>query len=262
MSTTPLFAVPDQGTPPTWPTWRHRLASPWTVACLAYCAGVAIAGAWWAILVGAAELGCALLCGRAWRRHRLHRPHPAHSVAGSILGGAVLLRNGVIASLGGILVAVALCALVVLGWVAGLFALLAAGHGYPALLAIVAGTVAAVAPRVQRSGHTTPPPVTGPTFPGSPPDAGEGAPWRPFVEAGHTEPGRGPTAHYRRQILRTNRLREEEAAQVYALGRTHGAASSWRRRVGKREASYGAGYAEGWAAGREAHRQEVWADDA
>jgi hypothetical protein len=83
-------------------------------------------------------------------------------------------------------------------------------------------------------------------------------PWLQIVAPGHIDPHEGPTEHYRRQIRKANRLREGEAALVYAQGRADGAASRWGRRAGRAEASYGAGFSDGHEAGSEARMHRVW----
>ena len=260
MSTTQLHVADPSASDRT--AWRRRFTSPRVAALAVYCAAVMVARQWWALPLLAAEVGAALFVARLWRSHRARRPRFDRTIAGGILGGAVILRDGVLATLRGLVVGASLCALVAIGWLAGILALLIAGRGVPALVAGLAALAALVVRRA--GGHSSPPG----TPPGSwPPQHGagagpSGAPWAPIVAGGHYDPDDGPTDHYRRQIRRTNRLREEEAAQLYAQGRSDGAASTWGgragRRAGRREASYGAGFAEGWTAGREAHRAEVW----
>ncbi|MDA8380334.1 MAG: hypothetical protein M0020_05830 [Actinomycetota bacterium] len=255
MSSTALYVV-DPSSDRT--AWRRRLTSPQVVAMAVYCAAVMVARQWWALPLLTAEVGAALICRRLWRWRRARQPRPDRTIAGAVLGGAVILRDGVIATLADLVIVVALCALVALGWLAGILALLIAGQGVPAILAGLAAFAALVVRRTH--GHSSPggtPPGVWPPQPGG--GAGpSGTTWASIIADGNSDLNDGPTDHYSRQIRRTNRLREEEAAHVYAQGRSDGAASHWGRRAGRREASYGAGFSEGFATGREAHRCEVW----
>lgn len=249
MSTLTPVPTPD----PSFASWRHRAAAitPGLAAVVVYCLAAVVMGAWWAVPLAIVAYGI----GRhyATRRHQGPRSH----IGAAIFGGAVVIRDGL---RGTILLGLLATGVVILV----MDALISADNGHPIELAVLAAIVTALTRWARH--HTDTETNTGPAGPGgravivpiSPTDA----PWRPLIAEGHFDPSDGPTEHYRRQIRRANHLREEEAAVVYAQGRADGASAHHGRRAGRQEGEWGSAFTAGWDAGREAWRDDAWADRA
>jgi hypothetical protein len=232
---------------------RRRVAqiTPGQAGAGAYVVVALVAQAWAGLaIVGVVWAGLALRRRHAKSHPSSERLIPSRGLVALVLAAAAVAHSGLGRSILRTFVALLLGSALAL---AAVGEVLIAARFAAVVAAIAVALIVATWHQVGRHrGHGT-------YRAGALPDDGDGGtPWREVVAEGHTDPYEGPTEHYRRQIRRANRLREEEAAIVYAHGRADMAAGRSRPWQARRELSYGTGWAEGYEAGAEAMRAVVW----